>query len=196
MVGQVNADRAGQLWPPAFEDAHVHPAVPGCQGQAQHGGGWLAGEAGGPDQDQCGGALFGGQLEASQGAVVGLGQPHHDGLAAAGVERLAGGPAGMGGARRVNAEQAIEADAHACQGRRVELAGWRDADRPLSFGDVPEQGEDQAKLPHPGVRDEHFGQCPDRPAPSGQDGVQGSMACANARRGRRQAVCPPDQMCH
>jgi len=73
--GQVDGEGAGQLRPAAFEDAYFEPAATSSQSDAEHGGRGLGGEVCRPDQDQGGGAFFGGQLQPAQGAHVGCGKP-------------------------------------------------------------------------------------------------------------------------
>ena len=81
--GQINGDRAGQLWAAALEHAHVHPAIPCRKRKTQHCWRWLARHCGRPYQDECRGAFFSSQLKSAKGAVVGLGQRILDGADAA-----------------------------------------------------------------------------------------------------------------
>ena len=192
--GQINGDRAGQLWAAALEHAHVHPAIPCRKRKTQHCWRWLARHCGRPYQDECRGAFFSSQLKSAKGAVVGLGQPHHDGCAAMGVERLAGRPAGMGGAFGINEEQPLEGNARAGEGWRIKLAWRRNADGPAPFGHPLEQGQDQSELTDTGMGDEDLGERADRPALAGQYGIQGGMAGGNAGRCRGNLIATPHKM--
>ena len=191
---QIDCDGGGQRWAAALEDAYIHPAWAGRKGQSQDRRRRLADKAVGAQQDEGGGVFFGSQLQAAQGAHVGIGQPQQDDVAGAGSKGLTRGPAGMGRAGRLDEEQAREGHPGGGQGRGIEGLGRGDADRPAPRRDTGQQRQQQAELTDPGVGQEELGEGIPRPATAGQHGIQPGMAGGQPRSfGLRQPIAAPHQ---
>lgn len=149
----------------------------------------------GADQDQGGGAVFGGKLEATQGAHVGIGQPQQDDCTAAGGQGLPGSPAGVGRALGMDQEQALQGDSGPGQSEWVESDGRCDAYGPAPGGDFCQKGQQQAQFADTGLGHQDFTEGAHRPAASRQLGIQGGKAAGDAGdEGRCQLVAPPDQL--
>lgn len=192
---EIQLDGRSQQGAPAFQQAQLQPAGPGGQGQPQDGRRRLAGTGFGTDQDDRRGAGLGGQLQAAQGCHVGVGQPQDDELAAAGIEGLAAGPAGVGGAFGLDHQKASEGDARRGQGRSVGQGRRRNADTPAPGRDALEDGQQQAELADAGMGQQQLGQGTYRPAATRKDCIEGRVAGGAPRVGRRgELVAPPDEV--
>jgi len=190
----LDGDGIGQRGATTLEDAHLHPARESREGQPQRGRRRLAGKAIGAQQDEGRGVFFGSQLQATQGAHVGICKPQQNDVAGARSQGLAGRPAGVGRAGRLDEEQTLERHPGGGQGRRVERLRRRDADRPAPGADTGQKGQQQAELADPGVGQEEFGEGSPRPATARQHGVQWGVTGRQARGCRRgQPIATPDQ---
>ena len=190
----MDGDGIGQRGATTLEDAHLHPARESREGQPQRGRRRLAGKAIGAQQDEGRGVFFGSQLQATQGAHVGICKPQQNDVAGARSQGLAGRPAGVGRAGRLDEEQTLERHPGGGQGRRVERLRRRDADRPAPGADTGQKGQQQAELADPGVGQEELGEGAPRPAAAGQNGIQPGMAGGQPRSfGLRQPIAAPHQ---
>lgn len=190
----MDGDGIGQRGAATLEDAHLDPTRAGRKGEPQCGRRGLAGKAVGAQQDEGGDVFFGGELQAAQGAHVGIGQPQQDDIGGARSQGLTGGPTCMGRARRLDEEQTFEGHPGSGQGRGVERLGRSDADRPAPGANTGQQGQQQAEFADSGVGQEEFGEGAPGPATAGEHGIQRGMAGGQARGSRRrQPVTAPDQ---
>ena len=126
-------------------------------------------------------AVFpGGELETPQAGKGNAFRPGHHHAAPAAAECLFARPQGLLRVTAAHHEQAVQPDAAGLQSRRVGQPGRVHQHHPLpGLPDVLQDGRKQAEFTLPGLSNDHFRYRAQRPATTGQTGIQPCIAGRN-----------------
>jgi len=172
--------------PPALEDAQAKTASGSRQGtelQAQGRRGGKVGMTGRTHQDDQGILTLQGHLQSAQGCGRRRsGEPDHEQGKTAAAQQLF--PQGQRALGPLQDHQPLKPQPGLSQRRTIGQPGRRhQGHRQILGAQIPQQGHEQGEFPKATTFEQKLGECPPRPSPPGQTGIEFGKAARQSGAG-------------